>query len=269
MKEEIRKPYWGKVVGIVAGLATAQPWFALAGLVLGHQFDRGFARHGASAASRQLDRLPRAYVRALFRTMGYLAKSDGRVSEEEIRAARALMHRLALDPAATRQAIDWFEDGKKPSFPLQEVLRELEAETRNHAELRGLFVRLLMEVALSKSSLDGRERAAIWTISRELGIGRVELAQIEAMQRAQKGFRRSAAGGIDAARLDRAYAVLGVDKSSTNAEIKKAYRRLMNKNHPDKLSGGAVDADVLVAAHQRTREIRGAWDMLKTRRSIR
>lgn len=267
MKEASGTPYWGKVVGTMAGLA-AGPWGAVVGLVLGHQFDRGYARYSDRLKVMRLDRLPRPYVRALFRTMGFLAKADGRVSEEEIRAARKLMHRLGLDPAETRVSMEWFTSGKEPAFPLQEVLRELRRDTRNRVELRGLFVQLLLEMALSKSSLHRRERTVLWTICSALDIGRVELAQLEAMLRAQRSFRKSAAGSADAARLERAYAVLGVDGSSTNAEIKQAYRRLMNRNHPDKLAGSA-DAAALLAAQQRTREIRSAWDMLKTRRSIR
>ena len=267
MKEASGTPYWGKVLGTMAGLA-AGPWGAVVGLVLGHQFDRGYARYAGRSGTARLDRLPEAYVRALFCTMGFLAKADGRVSEDEIRSARTLMHRLGLDPAGTKQAMNWFTSGKEPSFPLHTVLGELKRETRSREELRGLFVQLLLEVALSKGSLHRRERTILWTICSELGIGRVELAQLEAMLRAQRGFRRSAAGNADAARLARAYEILGVNGSSTNAEIKQAYRRLMNRNHPDKVAGTG-DAAMLLAAQQRTREIRSAWDMLKTRRSIR
>jgi DnaJ like chaperone protein len=201
--------------------------------------------------------------------MGSLAKSDGHVSEEEIRAARVLMHRLGLGPSEIREAIDWFEEGKGPTFALHETLRQLRRDTSRHTDLRLMFVQLLLEVALSKKSLHRRERAALWMICSELDISRVELAQLEAMLRAQKGFRRSAAGGADAERITSAYAVLGVNRSSTNEEIKKAYRRLMNRNHPDKLVGTGSDSTLASAAAKRTREIRGAYEMLKARRSIR
>jgi DnaJ like chaperone protein len=265
--------YWGKLAGTMAGLATGRPLLALVGLILGHQFDRGFATPFAwtnkGRSSDRLDELPESFVRALFRTMGHLAKSDGRVSEEEIRAARVLMHRLGLKPGQVRDAIDWFDSGKKAGFSLHDTLRLCKREFAGHPEQAALFVRLLLEVSLSKKSIDRRERAAIWSVCQQLGVGRVELAQLEALLRAQKGFRRSPAGSADAERVRRAYALLGVSQSSTNAEIKQAYRRLMNRNHPDKLSGGDADVTAIAAAQRRTQEIRGAYDMLKARRSIR
>lgn len=262
-------PYWGKVVGLVSGLATGKVILALIGLILGHQFDRGFAnarnRQGAAFGA---GRLPAVFQQSLFELAGRLAKADGRVSEDEIRATRALMHRLGLGPAEIRDAIDGFERGKRRDYPLDATLRRLRESTARQPELRPLFVRLLLEVALSKRSLHKAERAVIWAICNGLDISRVELAQLEAMLRAQKAFRRSAAGSADAARVSGAYAALGVPEQSTNAEIKQAYRRLMNRYHPDKLSR-ALDPVALRAAEQRTREIRGAYDMLKARRSIR
>lgn len=263
-------PYWGKVVGTVAGLASGRPWMALIGLLLGHQFDKGFAEHfGRATDASGADTLTPRYIQALFQTMGHLAKADGRVSEEEIRAARALMHRLGLGPVEIREAIGWFEAGKSPSYPLSENLRQLRAEVALKSESRMLFLRLLMEVALSKPTLHRRERALLWTICTELDISRVELAQLEAMLRAQRGFRRSAAGDADARRLDAAYETLGIDKSCSNDEIKKAYRRLMNKNHPDKLASRNPGERAIAEAERRTREVRSAYEMLKSRRSIR
>lgn len=270
-------PYLGKIVGTVIGtvigVATRQTWIALLGLMLGHQFDKGFAERfsyfGDDSFGPQLDRLPESFVKALFLTMGHLAKADGRVTEDEIRAARALMHRLGLGPPQIRRAVEWFEQGKQTQFSLIPTLRQLRQHSARRADIRGLFVRLLMEVSLSKDKLHRDERALYWTICTELNIGRVELAQLEAMIRAQHVFRRSPQGSADAERVRGAYRSLGINETSSNAEIKQAYRRLMNKNHPDKLVPTNPDAAAIAEAERKTREIRGAYEMLKARRSIR
>ncbi|NIV18618.1 MAG: co-chaperone DjlA [Woeseiaceae bacterium] len=263
--------YWGKVIGTLAGLATLKPIFVLLGLLAGHQFDRGFERRYRSFERQGagIGRLSDEYLRALFQTMGHLAKADGRVSEEEIRAARAVMHRVGLGPAQVRNAINWFDEGKQPGFPLVKTVRELRRVSARRAELRLVFVRLVLEVILAKDRLGRQERALLWTVCTELDVGRADLAQLEAMIRAQKGFRRSPAGDADMRRIKAAYRTLGVDESATNDEIKKAYRRQMNRHHPDKLASSNPDQSDIQAAENRTREVRAAYEMLKARRSIR
>ena len=243
----------------------------MAGLFLGHQFDRGFvARYrNFERQGADISRVSDDFVRALFQAMGNLAKIDGRVSEDEIRAARMVMHRLGLNPAQVRRAVGWFEVGKQPGFPLLQKVRELKRAGARTATDRAMFVRLLLEVVLAKDRLKKQERALIWTICTELDVGRVELAQLEAMIRAQKGFKRSPAGDADAARVRGAYATLGVSADASNDDVKKAYRRLMNKNHPDKISGSNPGKAVIAEAERRTREVRSAYEMLKARRSIR
>lgn len=263
--------YWGKIIGTLAGAATLKPWFVLLGLGAGHWFDKRFAegyrRFEQQGAS--IGRLPEEYIRPLFQTIGHLAKSDGRVTEDEIRAARAVMHRIGLGPAQVRNAIHWFDEGKHKAFPLQKTVRHLRRVAARREELRQLFVRLVLEVVLAKPRMSQKERALVWTICTEFDIGRVELAQLETMIRAQRGFKNSPAGDADAKRLRGAYATLGIDESATNDEVIKAYRRAISRSHPDKIASDDPDAAVIAAAEKRTREVRAAYEMLKSRRSIR
>jgi DnaJ like chaperone protein len=248
-----------------------KPLLVLFGVFLAYQVFRSF-RSGYRAFQQDdpaRGTFNSGFSMALFQCMGYLAKVDGRVTENEIRAARAVMHRLGLGPAAVQHAIAAFDAGKEPGFSLLQTLRKLVRVDARAAEERRMFLRLVLEVSLAKPRLHQPERAAIWTICNELDIGRVELAQLEAMIRAQRGFRRSPAGDADAARVRSAYETLGVPLDSSNDEIKTAYRRLMNRNHPDKIAASKPTDAVLAEAERRTREVRVAYELLKARRAIR
>ena len=263
--------YWGKVVGTLAGLATLKPPLALLGFILGHQFDRGFERRYRSFESRDAGtvRVGSEFVAALFSCMGHVAKASGRVSEDEIRAARRVMHRLGLGPADVRRAIASFDAGKSPSFAYRPTLAGLADGAARGNRQRALFVRLLLEVAFADGGFRQAERGLVWQACAEFGISRVELAQLEAMIRAQKSFRHSPAGDADAARLRAAYATLGVATDASNEEIKRAYRRMMNRHHPDKIAASDPDAAAVSAAERATRDVRKAYELLKARRSIR
>lgn len=61
------------------------------------------------------------------------------------------------------------------------------------------------------------------------------------------------------------YFVLGVASTATVAEIKSAYRKLVAKHHPDKLSGQGAGAKVLAEAEEKMRVYNAAYDMLTKR----
>ena len=65
------------------------------------------------------------------------------------------------------------------------------------------------------------------------------------------------------------YEVLGVNKDASDEDIKKAYRRLMNQHHPDKLVARGLPASMIGVAEQKTFEVRAAYDKLKARRGFK
>jgi len=77
----------GKLVGGILGLVTLGPFGALLGVVLGHQLDEAQSAPELTTAADTGEQ----FFRIAFRVMGYLAKSDGRVSEKEIAAARTFV----------------------------------------------------------------------------------------------------------------------------------------------------------------------------------
>ena len=85
--------WFGKGIGGLIGVVIAGPVGSLLGVLLGHQCDREQERSGAAARVREISRL---FFETTFEVMGQVAKVDGRVSEDEVRVARAHHARHAL-----------------------------------------------------------------------------------------------------------------------------------------------------------------------------
>ncbi|MBA4383070.1 MAG: co-chaperone DjlA, partial [Sideroxydans sp.] len=68
--------------------------------------------------------------------------------------------------------------------------------------------------------------------------------------------------------LDDAYKALGVTKDSSDAEIKRAYRKLMSQYHPDKLMGQGMPEDMIKMATEQAKDIQLAYDLIKKTRNL-
>jgi len=87
--------------------------------------------------------------------------------------------------------------------------------------------------------------------------------------RATTGSRYAPGGRPPKDQLADAYTALGVTPDSTNAEIKRAYRKLISQNHPDKLAGRGLPESMRPVAEERSRELNAAYDLLKDARDIK
>src|SRR5579863_9162758 len=113
--------FFGALIGL---LITKSAWGAALGAVIGHMLDSGAGiRVGGGGPTS----ISGEFFRTTFELMGHVAKSDGRVSEAEIDAARGLMQELKLGPAEIVAAIACFRTGKSASYDANfsvELLRE-------------------------------------------------------------------------------------------------------------------------------------------------
>ena len=263
--------WWGKLAGGAFGFMMGGPLGALLGVAFGHQFDRGVesnrggAEEDAFAPGAQ-ERVQMAFFTATFSVMGYLAKADGRVSEDEIRLAREVMSRLGLDAAQRKLAIDLFNAGKQPGFDLEAVLEQFRVECRRRANLIRMFVEIQLAAALADGEVHPAERRILLHLCERLGFPRFAFDQLERMARAHTRYDRQAAPGASRRSLADAYAILGVDPKASDAEVKKAYRRLMSQNHPDKLVARGLPEEMMKVATEKTQEIKAAYEQVKAAR---
>jgi DnaJ like chaperone protein len=260
----------GKVVGGAIGLLALGPLGAALGVMLGHQFDE---YSSDSEQDPQLDGSTEPLIgdrlfRAAFTVMGHVAKSDGRVSEQEIAAARAVMSDLRLTPPQMRVAIDYFTVGKQPTFNLGAELGQLAAACRGRPQLLRVFLEIQVRAALAGSNLEGPSRTLLGRMANQLGISVMELAQIEAVLRIRSGSFRQQPQTNATQQLTQAYSVLETAPTASNDEIIKAYRRQLSRHHPDKLKANGLPDSMIEHAKQRTQQIIEAYEVIRERRGL-
>jgi DnaJ like chaperone protein len=268
----------GKALGALIGVVTAGPVGALFGTFIGHLFDvqaeSGLAgRLNGAAAEDDADApqmgVQEAFFRATFQVMGHIAKADGRVSEDEIRAARAMMSEFQLGEREVQLAIEMFTRGKGGDFPLETTLRRLRRQLVDRPDVVRMFIQIQLQTALWSGSLHSAARQVLARVAASLGVSAYEVVQMEALLRMQQSARQPPEARPKIDKVAQAYEVLGVTRDASDAEVTKAYRRLMNQNHPDKLVARGLPESMMKVAEEKTRQVRAAYEVVREARGMR
>ena len=274
--------WWGKLVGGAFGflLGGGSPLGAILGAALGHQFDQGFGKvmndeqFGQGAA----ERVQAAFFTATFSVMGFLAKADGRVSKDEIEAARHIMEQMQLSEEQKELAINLFYEGKNSGFDLDSVLEDFKHECQRRRNLIRMFIEIQLAMAMADGVMHPAEKDLLAHMCDVLGFSRQEfellLRMVQGQQsyqsyyeeQAQSGYRETTPRQPD---IKEAYAVLGIDASASDKEIKRAYKRLMSQHHPDKLVARGLPEEMMKMATEKTQEIRAAYEQIKQSRGMK
>ncbi len=272
----------GKIVGAILGLLILRgPWGLLIGMILGHFYDQSVAARRAAGAGRGSPNAGEKFFTTTFEVMGHVAKSDGRVSEAEIAAARQVMSELRLDGAQIHAAIRHFTQGKDPQFDLQTTVEDFADACAHRPDLLRVFLEIQVRAALEGVDMQGPARAAIQKVADLLDVSRIELAHMEAVLRIRReqfrawtrGGGNGGAGGAPpppktGLQLAAAYQILEVDAKASNDDIARAYRRQLSKHHPDKLKANGLPDSMLEHAKQRTQQIIEAYELIKSTRGM-
>jgi len=272
----------GKIVGAIIGLLLLRgsPWGLLIGLILGHFYDMSATPRRRPTTTAEALEIGVRIFRATYEVMGYVAKSDGRVSEAEIAAARAVMSYMRLNGAQIHTAIQHFTRGKNPDYDVEGTLRELAEACSHRPDLLRHFLEIQVSAALQGVDMQGPARTAIWKVADLLDISRLEVAHMEAVLRIQReafrararneGFGGGPGGQVpprQGMQLSAAYQILEADPNASDADVAKAYRRQLSKHHPDKLKANGMPDSMLEHAKQRTQQIIEAYELIKAARN--
>ncbi|KTC12148.1 molecular chaperone DnaJ [Pseudomonas marginalis ICMP 9505] len=251
----------GTLIGAGAGYAIASIPGALLGALLGQALDRRLQLQSWAQLRERLGGRPALRNdELLFVLLGRLAKSNGRVVDGHIQQARQEMRSLDMSESAQRRAINAFNRGKSGSDGMRTYLRVLKAQP--HAA-EGVL-RACWRMAWADGRADEVECRLINLWGKWLGWTPQQL-QALALDFAPERKPLANRGGA----YQEALRVLGVTATAEPDAIKRAYRRLLSRHHPDKIAGsGATPAQVREAT-ERTRELHNAYALIRERRDFR
>jgi DnaJ like chaperone protein len=280
-----------KIIGGTLGFVALGPWGVLLGVWVGHQFDIGSGLSGVLGRSPDPTAVNALFFPTTFRVMGNIAKADGRVSEQEIASARAVMVALHLTPEQRLAAMAYFNEGKQPDFELDAAVARLQAVLAPYPELVNFFMEIQLQAALAGGGLSAMPRARLQRVASRLGLAPAQLARLESILRWRQGGGNAGAGPGGAGpggagpggagyrgqadeaqgpeRLAQAYDLLEADPSMSDDAVVKAYRRQMSRHHPDKLQAKGLPDSMLERAKERTQQIQAAYELIRTRRGMR
>lgn len=263
----------GRIIGALLGWFALKGFFGLLiGFLAGWYFDKAMQKtlgenRQSPAANARIQPL---FMQLLFTTMGRLAKSDGRVSEEEISHAETIIRQMGLDSAGRQQAIDWFKQGVQ-NADLEALLTEFAALSRGRLQLRRALLEMLLQQALVDGDIHQNEEQLLIHVAAALGVPaaafKLLLQQLKGQQNFHQHYRQSAQATQKDV-LAEAYQALGVKPEDSDAVIKKAYRKLMSEHHPDKLIAQGLPEAAIKQATERSQVIQQAYETIKKSRQV-
>ncbi len=228
---------WGKVIGGVAGFALGGPLGALIGAYAGHKMDKARTGQEPAPGRGDYDQQSKqvAFTMAVIVLSAKMAKAD--IPADEMASVGKLFDEARKDASGFEP---YAEQVARMFVHEPAVLEEL---------IGGLF-----HIARADGTIDPAELDFLAKVAIIFGFS-------------DRDFERLRAS-YDKPETSSPYAVLGVSRDADDAEIKKAYRKLLVVNHPDKLIAQGLPQEFIDLANEKMAAINAAYDAIKKQRGM-
>ena len=239
---------FGKWVGLGLGWALGGPIGGILGLAVGSIFDSGTSAVSGQTRDVRSRTLRGDYAASLLVLIAAVMKADGRVMKSELDyVKRYFVSRFGEDTAS--EAVVMLRDILKQEIPLRDVTMQLSRSLDYSYRLEMLH--FLFGIAAADGAVSEAENNVIQKIAGHMSITDSDFQSIRAMFVSQ---------------TDASYKILEVEPTVSDDDVKKAYRRMAMKYHPDKVSH--LGEDFKKVAHEKFRKVQAAYDQIKKERGI-
>jgi len=255
----------GMLVGSYLGGTLGHLPGALIGALLGHKAEellRGKKRRLDDVSLSSADR-SRIFCASAAAMLAKMAKADGVVSRDEIERIELAFRRLGFTPSAREYAVGVFRRAKNDRCSIYSYARDF-AATVPSVDVRELMYEILWDVACADGKASPAELEILQRIPASLGIRREWYGYFAS----QRLGRRTGPYSSGRNALEDAYAVLGARASDDAETLKRKYRDLAKKNHPDALRAQGLPEEMVGKATDRMSRINAAWATIREARNI-
>ena len=240
---------FGKWIGSGLGWAVGGPIGALLGFAVGSVIDSKLdGDEPSSQRASGFSSKPGDFGAALLVLVAAVMKADGRILKVELEYIKQFFKKQ-FGTERTRQHMLMLRDLLKQDIPLEKVCLQIKAYTMYPARLQ--LLHLLFGVASADAEVHKSELDVISKIASLLGIQQKDYQSIKAM------FVRE---------VDGDYKILEITKSATDDEVKKAYRKMAIKYHPDKVAH--MGDEYKESAKQKFQKVQEAYENIKKQRGM-
>ena len=178
-----------------------------------------------------------------------LMKADGKVVKPELDYVKQFFIRQ-FGPVSSGEALLMLKDILKKEIPVQDVCNQISKNMDYSSRLQ--LLHLLFNIAVSDAAVHPAELDAIEKMSGYLGISTSDFVSIRNMFIPE---------------TDSSYKILEIEPSASNEEVKKAYRRMAMKYHPDKVSHRGEE--FRKSADEKFKKVNEAYEKIKKERTIK
>lgn len=175
-------------------------------------------------------------------------RSDGKTTRSELDYVKDFFVKQ-FGVEKTKQDLLMLREALKKEIPLDRVCITARGKMNYHSRLQ--LLHYLFGIAYADGNFSIAEQNVLLRISTLLGINPMDFRTVSAMF----------GGGGTTVSTNRAYEILGIDRNTTEEEIKKAYRQMALKYHPDRVTH--LGEDVRKAAEEKFKKIQEAYEAVK------